>query len=108
MLMMGCMHMFVIVTLFDTQSTTTRQYNKDVRVKLCPFNATHWIKEPEFRHHLDRCPDKAPIDRAVLALKAGGNRSGPWRRAPAATAKPLAPWCASSSDRYQITYCVSN
>ena len=48
-----------------------RQYNKDVRVKMCPFNATHWIKEPEFRHHLDRCPDKAPIDRAVLAMRAG-------------------------------------
>ncbi|XP_037082360.1 uncharacterized protein LOC119103015 [Pollicipes pollicipes] len=59
----------------DMQKHLTRcsSYNKDVSIKKCPFNATHWVREPEFRHHLDRCPDKAPVDRHVLAQRAGSS-----------------------------------
>ncbi|XP_043245630.1 uncharacterized protein LOC122393535 [Amphibalanus amphitrite] len=95
----------------DMQKHLTRcsSYNKDVRVKLCPFNATHWIKEPEFRHHLDRCPDKAPIDRAVLAMKAGaegtsGDLSMPvtWSARNEAVENQVEGWDNDGSDEWDV------
>lgn len=36
------------------------------KFEICPFNATHHVPKPEFRHHLDSCPDKCVIESEIV------------------------------------------